>query len=375
MQRILQISKYYYPYFAGIEYVAHSIASTLSAHREEYEQKVICFNDSRKNVKDNVNGVEVIRVGIEGIIKSQPISITYHRRLRKVIKEFAPDIIHLHLPNPYVCWCLLPLIPKSTKLIVHWHSDIIEQKRLYKYVQSIERKILRRADKIVITSPNYGEHSQPLQLFKEKFVVVPNLIDIEQFKLTSKIESRVSEIISSANNKPILLAVGRHVPYKGMEFLIRAAQYIKEPCEIVIAGSGVLTDSLKTLASDCNNIKFIGRVALEELIANYYAADIFAFPSITKNEAFGVALAEAMYCKCAPVVFSIEGSGVNWVSINGESGVEVANRDIIAYAKAIDKLLQDKEKRELIAENAHKRVCEKFSTRHLFSYLTELYKI
>jgi rhamnosyl/mannosyltransferase len=75
----------------------------------------------------------------------------------------------------------------------------------------------------------------------------------------------------------------------------------------------------------------------------YHAADVFAFPSYTKAEGFGLTLAEAMYCKCAPVTYTIEGSGVNWVSLNGETGLEVPNRDVKAYAEAIDKLLSDNE--------------------------------
>ena len=44
---------------------------------------------------------------------------------------------------------------------------------------------------------------------------------------------------------------------------------------------------------------------------------IFCFPSITRNEAFGIALAEAMYCGKPAVTFTIEGSGVNFVSLDG----------------------------------------------------------
>lgn len=47
------------------------------------------------------------------------------------------------------------------------------------------------------------------------------------------------------------------------------------------------------------------------------AMDIFCFPSITKNEAFGLALAEGMYYSKPAITFTIDGSGVNFVSLNG----------------------------------------------------------
>ena len=84
---------------------------------------------------------------------------------------------------------------------------------------------------------------------------------------------------------------------------------------------------------------FVGRLSDEDLKLYHYAAFVFAFPSITKNEAFGVALAEAMYCGTPAVTFTIPGSGVNWVPPNGETGIEVPNGDDKAYAKAIDTLL------------------------------------
>ena len=87
-----------------------------------------------------------------------------------------------------------------------------------------------------------------------------------------------------------------------------------------------------------------------------YASDLFAFPSVNKAEAFGVALAEAMYCGTVPVTFTIKGSGVNWVSLNGVTGEEVPLNDVAAYAKAIDHLLEDNALRTKYAASAHERV-------------------
>jgi glycosyltransferase involved in cell wall biosynthesis len=74
-----------------------------------------------------------------------------------------------------------------------------------------------------------------------------------------------------------------------------------------------------------------------------------------------VALAEAMYCGTPTVTFTIPGSGVNWVSLNGETGLEVPNGDDKAFANAIDKLLNDKVISKKFAENGMKRVKENFT--------------
>lgn len=59
-------------------------------------------------------------------------------------------------------------------------------------------------------------------------------------------------------------------------------------------------------------------------------------------------LAEAMYCNAVPVTYTIEGSGVNWVSLHEVTGLEVPNRNVAEYAKAIDELLSD-DKKEMIS--------------------------
>ena len=52
-----------------------------------------------------------------------------------------------------------------------------------------------------------------------------------------------------------------------------------------------------------------------------------------------------MYCNAVPVTYTIEGSGVNWVSLHEVTGLEVPNRNVAEYAKAIDELLSDDKKR------------------------------
>ena len=102
----------------------------------------------------------------------------------------------------------------------------------------------------------------------------------------------------------------------------------------------------------------------------HYAVSVFAFPSITKNEAFGVALAEAMYCGTPAVTFTIP----NWVSLNGEAGIEVPNGDDETYAKAIDTLLGDDYLRMRYAENARKRVKENFTISKMVERMEECYR-
>ena len=124
-----------------------------------------------------------------------------------------------------------------------------------------------------------------------------------------------------------------------------------------------MTDSLKKEAENDSKITFTGRIEDEDLKAYILACDIFCFPSITKNEAFGVALAEAMYYGKPAVTFNIPGSGVNYVCLDGVTGIEVENRNVVEYANAINRLSNEKELLLRYALKAKKRVDDNFLNR------------
>lgn len=367
--KILHISKYYPPYSGGIEDVCYNLVKSLS----EEEQKVICFNDVNSDNISCDGKVEIIRIGSIGELASQPISFSYYHKLKVLLKTYVPDIIHLHLPNPLLCFYVLLLIHDHTKLVLHWHSDIVAQKYIYRLFAPIETRILCRADKILVTSPQYLEDSLPLAPYKEKSIIVPNVISLDKLEMKDADNDKVKKLKEVYWNKKIIFFMGRHVPYKGIEYLIEAEKYIQSDCIIFLAGKGPLTSSLREI-SKSNRIKFLGRISDDDVKMYMNAADIFAFPSITKNEAFGVVLAEAMYCKAVPVCFTIQGSGVNWVNVNNVTGLEVPNRDAQAFGKAIDLLLTNDKLRAKLSDNAHQRVVDMFTIETVGKQLRDIYK-
>lgn len=367
--KILHISKYYPPYKGGIEDICYSIVKALFGE----EQKVICFNNTNSDDISKFDGVEVIRIASCGELASQPISFSYYFKLKKILKTYNPDIIHLHLPNPLLCLYVLSLIPRNTKLILHWHSDIIAQKLIYHMFLPIERKILAKADKILVTSPQYLDNSQPLLKYRNKCVVIPNVISLDKLELDAESHLKIRNIQNIYKNKKIIFFLGRHVAYKGIEYLIEAEKYIQPECVILIAGRGPLTSSLRQRVKS-DRIKFIGSISDEDIKVYMNAATVFAFPSITKNEAFGVVLAEAMYCRAVPVCFTIIGAGVNWVSVNNQTGIEVENRNAKAFGEAISLLLTDENLCRRMAENAHQRVMDMFTMKSVEMDLKHLYK-
>lgn len=371
MKKVLQISKYYYPFIGGTEQVARDIANTLK-EMPDVEQKVICFNDnvsngkieykSNETVYDKVDGIDVIRCGYEAKISSQAISLAYKKNLKKLMYEFNPDIVILHYPNPFVTHYLMKYKDKKFKLWVYWHLDITKQSFLKHFFYGQNIKLIKRADKILGATPKHLDESEFSEYFVGKKQILPYTIDEKSLIISDK-EVEDAEKIKEKNKKvKICFFIGRHVPYKGLKYLIEASRILGNyNVKFYVAGMGELTDELKLMAKNDNKIEFLGKISDSERRSYLYAADIFCFPSITRNEGFGLALAEGMYFGKPAVTFSIPGSGVNYVNLDGVTGIECPNCDSNAYAEAIRKLCEDDELRYNYGCAARKRIIENFT--------------
>ena len=168
---------------------------------------------------------------------------------------------------------------------------------------------------------------------------------------------------------PRLLAIGRLVEQKGLEYLLHACALLKErncsfQCEIL--GDGPLADSLKQLSNQLNltdSVHFVGRVLQENIIRYYQDADIFVLPCVpaSNNDRDGIpnTLMEAMACG-VPVV-STTFSGIPELVIEQENGMLVPPKDPEALADALGKLIDNPEMCLKMGQNARQHVEESFS--------------
>jgi rhamnosyl/mannosyltransferase len=105
----------------------------------------------------------------------------------------------------------------------------------------------------------------------------------------------------------------------------------------------------------------------------YRAADVFAFPSIARSEAFGIVQLEAM-ASGLPVVNTSLDSGVPYVSLDGESGVTVPPSNPGALADALERLLADAARRVVLGAAGRERVEAMFSKQRMLRAHEELYQ-
>ncbi len=324
----------------------HDVAASIKEGLPTYNQLVLAYNDKPNTVDELYEDIHVIRAGVQKVVASQPLSKEYGKLMDKCFKEFKPDIIHFDYPNPYAAFYLLKAMKKyhyQGKFILFWHCDIIKQKIIRKFFDGQTKKLIELADTIIVTSPNYLKNTSFLPKYPNKhYEVLPLRVGDARLVVTEEEKKKAQEIKQSYPNKKLGFFFGRHVPYKGLKYLIEADKKLdQDRIQLLIAGKGPLTEELKEQAKGLSNITWLGRLSDEDINSYLLACDFFAFPSITRNEAYGISLAEALYFGKPAVTFTIPGSGVNWVNLDGVTGLEAPNCDADALAANIKKLTED----------------------------------
>ena len=124
-------------------------------------------------------GANIYRLPIVAKLLFVPVALSAFLHLKKIMKQTQPDVIHAHLPNVTCFWLLLLPTTLKSKLILHWHSDVIGERPnlgirlLYPFYRVFEKALLKKANRIIVTSENYLQSSEPLKLFLNKCEVVP----------------------------------------------------------------------------------------------------------------------------------------------------------------------------------------------------------
>jgi glycosyltransferase involved in cell wall biosynthesis len=182
-------------------------------------------------------------------------------------------------------------------------------------------------------------------------------------------------------NKPLrLLYVGRLVPYKGVELLLRAVAIAARRCEISlrIAGTGSETygNFCKRLAKDLaldQQVDFISSMPRFELLGLYQETEIFCFPSLC--DTYGVALLEAMSCGCA--IVASDAAGPREILTDG-TGITVPLRNpeqfIREFADGIVTLSNDSRLRDKLGVAARARVIEHHNWESISQQLLKVYE-
>ena len=363
---VLHVGKFYPPAPGGMERMVQLLCE---GEQPDTTCRVLAANTGFSTSREPWQGIEVTRaaslgaIGSVGVCPSFPLELWRARR----------DVTVIHEPNPIALvsdWASA----QSGPLVVWFHSEVIRPQWKYRLLyRPFLRRVLRRASRIVVSSPTLAEHAAELRDFREKCVVIPFGIDTDRLRRTPEVD-RMAGQIDARYPGPKVLFVGRLVPYKGLDLLLESAHRI--PATILIAGDGPLAEPLKAQAAAAGlgpRVQFLGHLTDKEIVANFHACDVFVLPSVTRAETFGVVQLEAMACG-KPVVSTNLPTGVPWVNRHMETGLVVPPGDGEALAAALTTLVSDPAWSRRMGERAQLRVLEEFTVPTMVERSAALYR-
>ncbi len=289
--------------------------------------------------------------------------------LKRILKEFQPDVVHLHTigyaspsiffalrstptvamihgPEGYTKSLLLWCLPKSDfKRGIHDIKALTFTGRLryvyYRYINyPLYRIGLRNVD-VFVTLSRYMQSLMAAEGIRSEYI--PNAAMIFDYRPLDPA------------NAHTLLYVGRLEPYKGVDYLIRSLADVRKhvpDVRLLIAGEGSERGSLEMLAKDLglrDHVSFLGHVARPQMQSLYEHAALVVMPS-TWPEAFGKVGIEAMSVG-RPVVATDVGGVADWL-MDGANGILVRPKDADALSSAIKRIFADEKLFERMSECA-----------------------
>ncbi|MBI5459244.1 glycosyltransferase [Methanobacterium sp.] len=371
--KILQVIEWFFPR-SGV------VQSTYNLTKE-----LICRGHDVTIITTDFDFDEDFAKGLENveIIKFKTISskfnFIYSPSMKIWLKENLEsyDVIHLQDFRTYQNWVVhkyakrfkIPYSLQAHGSVLPFFSNEL-LKKIYDLFFGYD--ILNHADKLIALTDVEVEQYKLMGVDEKKIVIVPNGIDINQFKnLPSKGKFKDNYCIQK--NERVILYLGRINKIKGIDLLVNAFLHLTKELDnirLVIVGpdSGFLSELEKQIDPTIKNkMLFTGPLYGKDKLEAYVDADVYVLPSI--YETFPLTVLESLACGTPVVVTDV--SGISDI-IDNKVGFVVKESN--AMTKAMLTLLKDPKLSGKFSVNGKKVIKEEFSLEIVVEKMECVYK-
>ncbi|WKV08817.1 glycosyltransferase family 4 protein [Thermoanaerobacterium sp. CMT5567-10] len=350
----------------------HLLSILLGLDKEKYQLAVGCSFD--KNTSDYLrkNGVLVYHVDIcDGLNVSKDANAII--RIRNMIKDFKPEIVHFHGAKASLVGRLACLGCNSKVVMtVHNFPEYRRMNKIKKRLYLGMNKCLNKRTNAIITVSEALKKAivDEENIDPEKVNVIYNCVDLSTYQDNPFLDLRKEYNLES--DTLLIGCISRLIPSKGVQDLIKALEILKGRVKVFafVAGDGPYLNYLQDMAKEAKleNIQFLGyRNDIKDFLRNI---DIFVLPS--HSEGFGVSVAEAMALG-VPVIATNVG-GIPEIIKNNEDGIIVNPESPNDLANAIEILATNADLRNKFSKKGREYIVNNFSKEKMLNKIDTLYE-
>lgn len=306
------------------------------------------------------------------------------KKIRSIIKEFKPDIVHTHASKAGALGRYAAL-KENVPIILHtFHGHVFHSyfgKTKTVFYKTIERRLAKKTSGIIAISPQQKKEliEQHKITTPEKCYVIRLGFDLEKFeKNTVELRESMRARYNIEDETICIGIIGRLAPIKDHFFFLNAIdQLINETSKkikVFIIGDGVLKETIEQHARSIeqkNGIQniFVFTSWVQELENIIHGLDIVALSS--KNEGTPVSIIEGMASKKA--VISTNVGGVKDLIENGVSGYYSEVNDEAQYVANLKELAENDQLRKNMGEKGHHFAIRNYHYTRLVKDMENLY--
>ena len=247
-------------------------------------------------------------------------------KIKNLIQEYAPSIIHIHQVNSYAYYSLLAARKSFVpKILTAWGSDILLSPKNSFLLKKMVQFNLRHADFLTSDSEFMAEEIRSLLPRRKLDILIANFgIEIiekdllkENIIYSNRLHKKLYQIESVIN-----------------AFKLFLENSIDKSWKLVIAATGEETNNLKSMVEHLNlkgNVEFVGWVDQEKNVEYYSKARLFV--SIPESDATSISLLEAMAYGCIPVLSDLPANR-EWID-DGKNGIIVNSPSENIFERAL----------------------------------------
>jgi len=298
--RILHVLDHSIPAHSGYSFRTLSILREQRARGWETEHVTGDKHPGYPGPVEEVDGLRFFRTArMKGPLPRLPVVgqlatvRTLERRLRELIPELRPSVLHAHSP------CLDGMaalragraagLPVVYEVRAFWedaavdHGTTTEGSLRYRLTRRLETGVLRAADAVTCICEGLRRDIVARGIPEEKVTVIPNAVDVAHFEFAAPADAELAARWGLGGRR-VLGFLGSFYRYEGLDLLVEALPGIRERHDDVVlllvgggAQEGALRDRVKALGLE-DVVRFTGRVPHAEIGRYYSLVDVCVYP-------------------------------------------------------------------------------------------------